>query len=192
MGFEIEIKAWADDPEGIGRLVSRFANYEGEFLREDAYWFRGESAAAKTAGIPVTDIRIRNECCTDPQGRLRRTVWVTCKTKEVRERVEVNDEREFEVSDGDVFAEFLARLGFERGQTKTKQGRVWTWEGITAELTEVRDLGWFVELEIMADNDRPETVAAARSRLLNLLGKLGIGEEKIESRYYRELLNLKG
>jgi adenylate cyclase class 2 len=206
VGFEIEIKAWAEDPEGIGRLVSRFAVYGGEFLREDEYWLRGEAAdgkangkaagkaegCGKSSGIPMMSIRLRRESRTDPGGKLRRTVWVTYKAKEVREGVEVNDEREFEVSDGDVFAELLGRLGFERGQTKTKQGRVWTWEGVTAELSEVRGLGWFVELEIVADNGRPETVAAARSRLLNLLGKLGIGKEKIEGRYYTELLNLKG
>jgi adenylate cyclase class 2 len=193
VGFEIEIKAWAEDPEGIGRLISRFALYEGEFLKEDEYWLKGEaagnSAVQDAAGIPVTGIRIRRECRTDSEGRSRRTILVTCKIKEVREGIEVNDEREFEVSDAEAFAELLGRLGFERGQRKIKQGRVWAWEGIRAEILELRGLGWFVELEIIADNDRPETVAAARSRLLDLLGKLGIGEEKIEARYYTELLN---
>jgi adenylate cyclase class 2 len=194
VGFEIEIKAWAEDPEGIGRLISRFALYGGEFLKEDEYWLRGDAAGnapgnaavqdaeKDAAGIPVTGIRIRRECHTDPKGRSRRTILVTCKIKEVREGLEVNDEREFEVSDAEAFAELLGRLGFEGGLRKIKQGRLWTWEGIKAEILELKGLGWFVELEIVADNDRPETVAAARSRLLDLLGKLGIGEEKIEAR----------
>ncbi|MDR1950455.1 MAG: class IV adenylate cyclase [Spirochaetaceae bacterium] len=205
MSFEIEIKAWVDDPEGTRELISRFAAYRGEFLREDGYWFAAGSGVGEAPGsvppespgsvpsgsVPQTGIRIRRERYIDPLGRLSQTVLVTYKAKEVREGLEVNDEREFEVSDGGIFAELLGRLGFKEGKTKTKHGWAWTRKGITAELTELTGLGWFAELEILADNDRPETVAVARKRLLDLLGKLNIGEEKIEARYYTELLDLK-
>jgi adenylate cyclase class IV len=64
---------------------------------------------------------------------------------------------------------------------------------ITAELAEVgdsrRSLGVFLELEIIADNDRPATVKTARARLLALLTACGLPEDRIESRYYGELLS---
>ncbi|MDR1059473.1 MAG: class IV adenylate cyclase [Treponema sp.] len=196
MGFEIEIKAWVDDPGRVKEIISQFADYGGEFRKEDGYWYRPGSPAsdgrAGEGGIPVTGIRIRRERRTDPRGGISQTVLVTCKTKELREGLEVNDEREFAVSDGEAFAELLGRLGLEQGKTKTKHGWVWTWEGITAELTEVAGLGWFAEMEILADNRRPQTVKDARDRLFALLEKLGIGREKIEGRYYTELLNCNG
>jgi predicted adenylyl cyclase CyaB len=59
---------------------------------------------------------------------------------------------------------------------------------VTAELSEVEGLGWFIELEIIADNEDRETIEAGRGRLLSLLKSLGIGEEQIEERYYSDML----
>jgi adenylate cyclase class 2 len=129
------------------------------------------------------------------------------KRKERQAECEVNDEREFEVSDGAAFEELLELLGLEKQIYKHKQGFVWRYRGITVELCEVsgsvytepgpaesgepgyRNLGWFLELEILAKEDSPETVAAAREQLLSLLEQVGIGKESIESRYYSELLS---
>ena len=143
-------------------------------------------------------VRVRTETREGSAGEVSREVLVSYKVKEVREGLEINDEREFAVSGPDpaagpdaghaVFEELLRRLGLERRAEKHKQGWAWEYRGITAELSLVRGLGWFVELEILADNDRGETVADARSRLLALLAELGVAAERIESRYYTELL----
>jgi adenylate cyclase class 2 len=126
-------------------------------------------------------------------------VLVTYTSKEVREGMEITDEREFTVSDGNTFEELLKRLGLEPGVRKHKQGWAWTCGNIYAELAEVsgeapgreqgsRNLGWFLELEILAADDAAGTVAAARKELLGLLGKLNVGTECIEERYYTEML----
>jgi predicted adenylyl cyclase CyaB len=107
---------------------------------------------------------------------------------EVRDGIEVNQEQEFEVSDGDAFEAFLTHIGLEPGIGKNKRGWSWTHEGVTIELSQVARLGWFAELEIIAQDDDEETIHTARSRLLNLLGRIGIGEDKIEGRYYTEML----
>jgi adenylate cyclase class 2 len=64
---------------------------------------------------------------------------------------------------------------------------------MTVELTEVKGLGWFVELEMISDdedagNTQEETLAAARKKLLDFLAKLGIERNAIESRPYTEML----
>ena len=99
-------------------------------------------------------------------------------------------------------------MGLEKKTIKHKQGWLWHHEGISAELCEVsgfinnssikhspekqgciKNLGWFLELEILANDDSADTIIAAREKLLNLLEKTGIGKENIESRYYAELLD---
>jgi adenylate cyclase class 2 len=113
---------------------------------------------------------------------------VNFKRKEVRDGMEVNDEREFSVSDAEVFAELLKRLGLEPWIRKRKIGEAWNLDGITAELSLVVGLGRFIELEILADSDDGATVAAARARLLDAVDRLGVDRSRIEGRYYTELL----
>jgi adenylate cyclase class 2 len=147
--------------------------------------------------LPQTGLRVRREKTGNGEHAL-----VTYKTKERREGIEINDEHELEVSDGPGFEALLARLGLEKRIYKHKQGWSWNYHGITAELAEVsgassvdpsppdspKNLGWFLELEILADDDGAGTVDAARQRLLDLLEKAGLRKENLESRYYSELL----
>jgi adenylate cyclase class 2 len=187
MPVEIEIKAWAGDPEKIKSALSEFAEYRGKFLKEDEYWFNRPSPSDQ-AGIPASGVRVRREKAETPEGRIRRTIVVTYKVKEVRNGMEINREREFRVSGKAAFEELLGRLGLVRGYAKKKSGFAWNYQGITAELTLVENLGWFAELEILAGDDAETTVRPARGRLMDLLGRIGIDKNRIESRYYSEML----
>jgi adenylate cyclase class 2 len=185
---EIELKAHVDNHLACKNQLDKLAGVGIAFSKDDAYWFLKTVAA-----LPKSGLRIRRE----KAGNGERTL-VTYKTKERREGIEINDEHEFEVSDGDCFEELLVRLGLEKRTYKHKQGWSWNYSGITAELAEVsgaanpaipaKNLDWFLELEILAEDGADETVTAARQRLLELLEKAGIGEDYIESRYYSELL----
>lgn len=180
MAVEIELKARVRDPETQKNAISRLARYAGEYRREDAYWY--------TSADSGRGVRVRRESFTGPGGETARSTLAAYKTKEVRDGIEVNYEREFEVSDGDAFEELLGRLGLARGACKLKRGWSWNCREITVELSEVEGLGWFTELEILADGDLPETVANARRRLLELLNEIGISEDQIEGRYYTDML----
>ncbi|MHB9293633.1 adenylate cyclase [Hollandina sp. SP2] len=187
MSIEIELKAWVADPEALRDTLSRGLSLVSRaFEKEDTYWHPVPGSPG--GSFPSSGIRIRKETSTDTQGRVNRQVLITYKTKEIRESIEVNYEREFSVSDGPLFEDLLSRFGFEPGIRKHKQGWAWDYEGITVELAQVSGLGWFAELEILEDIDQPERVAAARTRLLDLLHRLGIDRDKIETRYYTELL----
>ncbi|MDR3171079.1 MAG: class IV adenylate cyclase [Treponema sp.] len=183
MAIEIELKAWVDDSQELKKVLCSLAGYPAAFEKADAYWYPVGTETALSSGV-----RIREVAATDATGKVTRTIWVTYKIKEVREGIEVNDEREFEVSDKATFEELLRRVGLEPGVAKHKQGWAWEYEGITVELAQVAGLGWFVELEILADTGGEDIVAGARTRLLACLHQLGIAENRIESRYYTEML----
>lgn len=187
MAIEIELKAWVNDPEATKRAIESFAVPGGQYRKDDAYWrpAQGTELTTSGAGRLGSGVRIRRMDLSEPAA------IVNFKRKEVRDGIEVNDEREFEVSDAAVFSELLTRLGLTVWIRKRKTGEEWTWEGITIELSEIEDLGYFVELEILAEKDDSATVADARGRLLAALKKIGIPETKIEARYYTEMLSAK-
>lgn len=187
MAIEIELKAWADDPGAVKGKLNGLARYNGEFLKEDTYW-KPVNPEDRPGAIPFSGIRIRKESGSDAGGRAYSTITVTYKDKETREGLEVNREQEFSVSGEEPFRELLRRLGLKPAISKRKAGFSWDYRGITAELAEIAGLGWFAELEILANTDKAETVRDARKRLLELLAKLDIGEDRIEPRYYTEML----
>jgi len=203
---EIELKAHAAHSAECKAKLTGLAGEGTPFSKDDAYWFVPIFIRAATAyggGLPDSGLRVRREIA----GNTGKTL-ITLKRKEMRAECEVNDEQEFEVSDGAAFEELLDLLGLEKQIYKHKQGWVWRYRGITAELCEVsgfvctepgaegtgedtsasKNLGWFLELEILAKENSPGTVAAAREQLLALLEQAGIGKESIENRYYSELL----
>jgi adenylate cyclase class 2 len=187
MGIEIELKAWVDDPQNAKRRAGSFARYERAFDKRDVYWRSGNSAA-------LFDVRVRDDAAASDDGGKSRAALVTYKAKETRGAVEVNDEREFAVSAAEPFEELLRALGFREFIRKRKTGWAWTVADaanrppVLIELCRVEGLGWFAELEIIAERDDPETVAASRERLLDCLARLGVAEERIETRYYTDML----
>ncbi|MDR1307985.1 MAG: hypothetical protein LBK74_10485 [Treponema sp.] len=214
---EIELKARVRGWRDCRRRLTELAGGGVPLFKDDAYWFPAAPPAAP-------GLRVRRDRHTGADGQTAEHTLVTGKTKKRRDGIEINEERECEVSDGAVFEELLERLGLEKRISKRKTGWVWRYGGISAELVRVsgsagfngtggpetpdsagttKDLGWFLELEILAGPDGldksdgspdkgadcvGETPAAAGRRLLDLLAKAGVGEAEIESRYYSELL----
>jgi adenylate cyclase class 2 len=129
-------------------------------------------------------IRIRNE-----DGK---TV-ITYKRKEVRLGIEVNDEREFTIDDAAAFEALLTDLDFAPFIEKHKTTKSFYMKDaggteLTIELSLVRDLGWFVEIEILANSPDAAETERARATLMRTLGRCGIPESAIEPRYYTEML----
>lgn len=187
MATEIELKAWVDDPQAIRDKIDTFAEFIKAYQKVDTYW------------LPIAELKSNKE--NHKRGRLGSGVrvrqengktFITVKKKEVREEMEINDELEFEVSDSRSFEAFLTALDFAPWIRKSKEGTAWRWKNITIELSQVQKIGWFVELEILAETINAEQVAQAREDLLSCLNRIGIPRTKIESRYYTELLIERG
>ena len=199
---EIELKAHAKDPSGCMNRLNEIAGNGTAFSKNDSYWFVPENKPAMLPDsrikLPPSGLRVRQEKKFIFAGTSEETEYtcVTWKYKEKKDGLEINEEHEFKVSDGTIFEQMLLMFGLEKRIAKQKEGWVWQYEGITAELCDVsgiikpgnaKNLGWFLELEILAKTG--SDIAAAGERLLLLLEKAGINKENIESRYYSEMLS---
>ena len=194
MAVEIELKAHVTNWDALKRLLSEKAEYLWAFEKTDTYWFPEKNSFP---WFPPSGLRLRREKRCSKKGTETSLCLVTYKNKEVKDGIEVNDEREFEVSapkrqSAVVFEEFLKKIGLIPGSSKKKRGWAFSREGINAELVEVEGLGWFVELEIIdpihADSDMEAAFTEGKKRLLEFLDFLGIEREAIESRFYTEML----
>ena len=182
---EIELKARLDDPGPVKDRLSSLGRYVRSYRKADTYWL----------GTGSSGVRVRRESGVTADGTDYRSALVTLKDKSISGSIEVNDEREFGVSDADAFEQMLCQLGLAEVMRKEKRG--WEWEvpaeasggrALKAEVSEVGRLGWFVEIEITADDAGHQTVEQCRRELLALLQKLEVPQESIETRSYAELL----
>ncbi len=196
---EIEIKARLADAGRCEQTVSGFARFLGETRKLDVYWQQD----TKPHTTPAADSNPTTETPeTKPPVRLRLrdengSVTVTYKRKELRAEMEINDEQEFTVSDRAAFEILLKDLGFKVYSLKEKLTRSYRFDEessvpVTIELSAVRDLGAFIELEILIENPDEETIARAGKKLRATLSRCGIPESAIESRFYNEMLAEKG
>jgi adenylate cyclase class 2 len=197
LAVEIELKAHVQNNAqkivALKSLLSEKAEYVCAFEKEDIYYF-----PLSPSDIPRSGIRLRGESRTLPDGTVKKAAYVTYKTKEVRDGIEINNEKEFEVcslqcSPVMLFDEFLKMAGLEHGFSKCKKGWAFSKDGINAELLEVEKLGWFLEMEILvndAANDKETAmiIEEKKKQLMDFLSDLGIEKSAIESRYYSEML----
>jgi len=193
MSVEVELKARLDDFEPVKERLSAVGSYCRSYQKADSYWL-----GPQTAGPAL---RVRRERGKNADGTAYESVMVTFKVKEITDGIEVNDEREFSVSDIALFEELLFSLGMDKVKRKEKNGWAWIVDAeaaaghetarqpfILAEISLVAGLGWFLELEILLDEARSEDVAESRRRLLALLARLDVSEDAIESRPYTVML----
>lgn len=190
---EIELKVHVDDREKLIERLNEIASYTNCIQRDDFYW--GSSATCKNK------IRIRKESGVPNEPReTRPETIVTYKRKELRKNsqgqaIEVNDEKECTISNSEPLEAFLTDIGYSVVLKKRKSVMVWMMKtspqeksSISFELCNVPPLGDFLEIEILTKDDSEENVKSAQEKLFALLDMTGIERDKIENRYYSEML----
>jgi adenylate cyclase, class 2 len=183
--IEVELKAHLLDREATEKKVASFAPFVCDFEKFDAYWHGPEWRISRGA----KGFRVRTE-----EGE----TTVNFKSKRCEGGVEINHEREFQVSDPAALNEFFLRLGCEPFFTKRKRGKRFEMSSdsgtrpITIEVLELEGLGSFIEIEALLEEEAPEAVALAQGEIRGLLSRAGVEEDAIESRYYSELLMAAG
>jgi adenylate cyclase class 2 len=173
MPIEIELKARIADRTRIERVLSRIGTFQRRFDKSDRYF--GPAGSAE----PLFRLR------SDDNGLV-----CTFKEKRIDDLFEENLETEFPVPDADLFERFIRFLGFECVVAKRKIGMSWLVGAIQCELSDVNDLGTFLELEIILPDDaRSDERSRARGDLHSLLTDLEIDESHIETRPYTRMIN---
>lgn len=175
MSLEIEIKAWVDDFEGILKQLRSKYTFVQEYQKDDRYYRGTDNSTGESRGI-----RIRK------QGD---EFIVTYKERSHQDKVEVNLEKEVSIDSRENFEYILNALGYKPEIEKVKVGYHFEESGINLELSHVKGLGNFIEIEIV-EEDNTE-VEAAKEKIFNILDDLGISRDKIEDRYYTQMLKEK-
>lgn len=148
------------------------------------------SKTGQATGLRPLKVRLREE--TSGDGTSTGTV-VTYKRKEFAGNIEVNDEKEFSIDNRDDFEALLGDIGFAPAIEKEKRTKTFSWTAsdgtpVGIELSLVGSLGWFVEIEILADSPDDAEIARARDLVGSTLTRCGIGEAAIETRFYTDML----
>ena len=182
MGIEIELKARVGNPQEIWSRIEKIGVFIGSIEKTDTYWFLDR--VANPYGLRIREIKQVGH-----SGKLLCSTIATYKNKEISDGIEINNEKEFEFFGIEEFEGFLALSGYKKGIKKHKKGYSFIRDDILIELMDVPNLGWFVEIEIIAKDSKEETVETARKRLLNCLAKLEIPEDAIEPMPYTKMLS---
>ena len=195
--YEIELKAWVDDIPATENKINEFAKYIGLTEKRDTYWRKKNTEIG---------IRIRQET--------GKPIIATWKQKNLRQNdFELNTEREFIIGSTDFakdtipnkknetslksalsnFEDFLKTSDFEISLQKYKSTKTWhhkteEFDLITIEISYVEFLGHFIEIEILSEKNDDETISMAQNCLHETLQKCGINKDRIETRYYWQLL----
>ena len=186
---EIELKARVFDREKLIENLNSFAKYKKPAAKSDTYF------NLKTEEKSIS-ARIRKQAEKTPDGT-RTENFLTYKKKELKTdsdgvSIEVNDEKETEISNPEAVEILLADIGFVPALKKHKETMIFSAEtprGKAAlELSNVQKLGDFIEIEILSEKSDTETVEEIQAELKKLLSKCGIPEKDIEKRYYSEML----
>jgi adenylate cyclase class 2 len=177
MPVEVELKVWVDDPVSLEALLYDKFQYEEEYDKKDSYYIFPDGPAGNRISL-----RLRKE---------EHQVTVTLKEKSVMDGIETNKEDEFTVSSFAGMRLLLETLGCLCYIEKRKKGKKFRTGDCTLELSKVEKLGWFLEIEKLVPPDDPDAVKQAKEEIRRLLTEVGIGEDKIEPRYYTEMLQAK-
>ena len=157
------------------KKISRFVKIEKKI--DDYYSLRHNGYPKKS--LRVRDKSKKREVNFKQRLNYKNGIWAK---KEV----------EFEVSDLKGFYELLDDFGFRRWLKKQKITELYrTKDGVNIELNHVKNLGWFIEIEIISKENHKE-IENARRKIINVRNKLGVNKKYIEKKgYTRALWNLK-
>lgn len=181
---EVEVKAHVDDWKALKEKIDSLYGRAGDVNKSDIYFaLPGEIHQA---------LRIRNN-----KGVLELT------TKKMSSDSLSEDNIEYEIM-ADISQEqtaiaFFECLGYEKYFRKIKSGWEWMIDSIHAELLEVsgysyrekgeeKIVGWFLELEILLPPSLKIDLREEQKTLYDLLSRLGVAENKIETKSYRSMI----
>ncbi len=162
--------------------IKKIAKLKKKTKKGDDYF------AIKRRGYPKKAFRIRTEkgkCIVNFKKWLKK-YW--------SKDVVVKEEFEFELPKKslDNFLALLKDLGFEEWVKKRKVNETYIYnkdKNVSIELNRVEHLGWFVEIEYLA---QPKDMNKAKKRIRQVLRELGVNQEDIDNTGYTKMLWDKG
>ena len=172
--LEIELKVRISSLEAVRQQLHRLnAQFCGRMHEHDIYY------NAPHRDFAVTDEAIRVRYTNDHAVVTYKGAKI--KTSGLKAREELNTL----VDSGAVFEQMLDRLGFTRTAEVNKWRENYRLSGAAITLDEVEDLGTFVEIEILAEDENSNTAA----RIEEIAKEIGVSGEPILASYLELLLS---
>jgi adenylate cyclase class 2 len=170
--FELKIRISSLDPVRQ-QLIEHNARFCGRIHEHDIYY----NAPHRDFG--VTDEAIRVRYSNDH-------AVVTYKGAKIRmSGLKAREELTMVVDSGAIFEQILDRLGFTRTAEVNKWRENYRLFDAAITLDEVEDLGTFVEIEILAEDENSDTAA----RIEEIAKEIGVSGEPILASYLELLLS---
>lgn len=170
--FEIESKAFIP-PKELKRII-KLANKKFKFIKEeiktDIYYSNQKKI-----------IRIRK------LNTLEKIVTFKKKILDNNHTVEINKEIEFKIDSINNFLTLIKELKFKKLYKKIKKSLIYQTNNLNVEINEIKNLGFFLEIEKMINNQND--IDLAKKEIDNMINQFGL-KENIETRPYSELLSL--
>lgn len=172
--IEVEAKVSVINPNRIRKISQGLAKFIGKTKKIDDYY-----TLEDLKKFPKKSLRIR---------RMDGYYVVNFKHPiEYKKGVHAKKEVEFKVSDINNFLNLIEDFGFVKWVSKEKNCEVFEIaKNFHIELNNVRELGWFVEVEYLVSDKRD--VSAAREEVFRVLGELGYSRKDAIKRGYTKQL----
>ena len=189
--YEIELKAHVYNREETIKILNTFAKYVGFFQKQDTYY-----RLQKQNNKDFISVRIRKEQAKQEQNTFEK-IYLTYKQKELKDttdgtKIEVNNEKECELSNTETITSILLDTGFSEYLTKSKTVEKFTYQtpyGIaTIEICTIPPIGDFIEIEILNNENAKSNVEQIKEEILSILNKCNIPQSQIENKFYSQLL----
>ena len=173
---EVESKIKIKDVRDARKQIKKIAKFVKIETKKDRYYSLNEDV------YPKKSLRVRKK---GKKVEVNFKQWLS-----YVKGVHAKKETEFEVSDLEGFFELIKDFGFKKWLMKEKKTELYrTKDGVNIELNYIRNLGWFIEIEILC---RKKDVIKSRKKILELREILNIKEREIERKgYTKELWYLK-
>lgn len=156
---ETEAKYRCDDPATLRRRLAELAARPISWVAERNEMYDTPDARLRAAGC---GLRLRVATPLDSVGEAKVTLTFKGPRQAVfaAQAVKRREEIELTVSSADAARGILANLGFAPRLLYEKRRESWSLRGCTVTLDELPRCGWFVEIEVEADETQPASSAA--------------------------------
>ncbi len=168
--IEMEIKAYLND-ETLTSFLKLVPKFISSSTQSDVYYNAPNRDFKKTD--EALRIRVSN-------GHAE----VTYKGPKIDAETKARKEINVKIDDYQKFNTILQILNFKRIKSVDKIRRQYECEGLSVMIDEVRDLGRFLEVEVLVESN----FEAAKERIFSLLKRIGLDKEKLTRESYLELL----
>nr|WP_267509359.1 class IV adenylate cyclase [Borreliella garinii] len=170
--FEIESKAFIP-PKELKRII-KLANKKFKFIKEEIKTDIYYSNLKKI-------IRIRK------LNTLEKIVTFKKKILDNNNAIEINKEVEFKIDNINNFLILIKELEFKKLYKKIKKSLVYQTNNLNVEINEIKNLGFFLEIEKIINNQND--IDLAKKEIHNIINQFGL-KKNLETRSYFELLSL--